>query len=157
MEKKKPNYGYVGNSCIACGSCCTTIALTKNRTTRDIYQGKDVGTLNGGMFLATWWKPITRIEAFKRNPHLRKTYIRKKYYFFTCTAFSPDVGCTQYENRPSVCRTYPDTLNDLPIAKSPEESEHSFFSKRMLLSSREESEYSASCVYFPEIIPVVNV
>lgn len=111
-------------SCHMCGMCCKAIVLPvsydelKERSSvQDYINGSKCEGIENNDVLFVWlnWKPISKEEAFKINPHLRlweERFIERncleKLNFWTCTKHDPVTNkCTVHEHRPKVCSDFP--------------------------------------------------
>jgi Fe-S-cluster containining protein len=102
------------SDCKMCGSCCKAIGIGSSREELLAYQwgvnesfdfflekpeyGHDVH------FILKYWEPITRDEAIKINPLLKRwpAYI----HFYRCTLFK-DNKCSMHKDRPRTCKGFP--------------------------------------------------
>lgn len=141
--------------CKNCSKCCEVIALdnvSHERFAEMVKTGK-VDAIHGEMM-----RPISREEAIKRNPYVvtGRDRMREMHNaegetsYYTCTKLV-DNRCSIYENRPYMCSGYPF------YGREPNENVHShaWLSKKQLV--RQESAYSPTCTYVPNIIPVKNI
>jgi Fe-S-cluster containining protein len=83
--------------CKKCGMCCSAISIQSPSQARRYFLEVILG-----------WEMITHDEAFKKNPYLKKNgQIEKDDYFYKCNKFDEETKkCTDYINRPDVCRNY---------------------------------------------------
>lgn len=82
--------------CKGCGHCCRAFYLnaTKAEMARRARSGHP-GDVYQNRFVRRWFRRIPP----KDGEH------RKDRPWYTCLALGPDNNCTQYENRPWMCRT----------------------------------------------------
>lgn len=55
--------------------------------------------------LRSYFTPISKRRAKKINKHAVATFDNKAVWF-KCKMLKKGVGCTAYENRPDICKTY---------------------------------------------------
>lgn len=89
-------------SCYFCGACCHDISLT--------FMGKPVKTLKEFQNVL-FQKP--ELDVFSPLGKTQDGLLR-----FTCSNLNGDLLCQDYNNRPQLCRNYPNIDN---IEKSPKE------------------------------------
>lgn len=59
-------------------------------------------------FIQRNWVPVSKKKAFILNPYLEKKIENGKRYFYTCKLFNKYTGqCSDYENRPQICKGFP--------------------------------------------------
>lgn len=95
----------VKTGCDRCGECCrrnTPIILKEDipLLTKGIISEKDIYTIREGE------KIRSSIDGDTYYSSMEIIKIRPIFGSFTCLFYDPEVGCTIYEQRPSVCRQY---------------------------------------------------
>lgn len=143
--------------CENCSKCCEVIMLD-NISPETILQKLERGLPK--IYLEIL-KPITREEAFKRNPFAvtgREKLMRQfgtpsdEIYFYSCPK-SIDGKCSIYKDRPSMCSTYPFRHSEsVPDGGA---QSHAWLSKMQYLER--EPAYSETCTYIPNLIDVKNI
>lgn len=138
--------------CHNCSACCEVIAID-NITHEEFYEkvrtGK-VSAIHGEMM-----KPISREEAYKRNPMIvagRQKFsngTKRFTSYFTCTKLK-DNKCSIYEDRPYMCSGYP--FYDRVEVNT---QSHADLCKAQL--SRRDTPYSPTCTYVPTLIDIRNI
>lgn len=151
-----------------CTACCRTI-LTTPGTNREALVKK----INSGgvAFILSNWKPISRRRAKRKNPHMftwlpaderrcrqkRKhgerlnnipNHVKLRYAFWHCRRVTEE-GCSVYEDRPSICRGYPNYSEPYP----------SWENRLAKLPYKKVPEYHPQCGQFPASthIPVAQL
>lgn len=105
--------GGVNGYCNMCGKCCEAITLWTSPEGLTKYKTHDESSDRG--WAAKHFHPITREEAFKRNPFHRMvedsghpSFVEGKLHYYDCDAFDRQTRrCTQHEKRPRTCSAYP--------------------------------------------------
>lgn len=101
-----------------CAKCCQAIHIGSKYkfkglygTNKIEYEGVEVEADN--YFVAQNWKPMSTRLAKKINPYIFKGFKSKKVKralkFYKCKHLTPK-GCGVYNERPAVCRSFPNTL-----------------------------------------------
>lgn len=144
--------------CDKCSKCCEVIMLD-NVSPESLAEKFQSGRIDP-LYIEIL-KPISREEAFKRNPvavsereESSKRYGngRDKVYFYSCPKLV-DGMCSIYEKRPSMCSTYP-FKNDEWL-QGVNAGSHAWLSKRQYVVN--EPRYSENCSYLPGLIPIRNI
>lgn len=104
--------------CNRCGKCCEAITLWLSpdelqNHNHDSAQPDDESTDRG--WARKHFHPISREEAFKRNPLHRavaesghESFQEDKVNFYECDAYDKSTHrCTAHDRRPRTCRLYP--------------------------------------------------
>ncbi|MCL6442549.1 MAG: YkgJ family cysteine cluster protein [Alicyclobacillus sp.] len=97
--------------CNMCGKCCEAITLWVSP--EEIARGANEAESTDFGWAARHFRPISREEAFRRNPlhRLIAESGRNEYqgvHFYECDAYDKQTKrCTQHDKRPQVCRRYP--------------------------------------------------
>ncbi|SMF04893.1 YkgJ family cysteine cluster protein [Desulfovibrio gilichinskyi] len=102
--KKRKQVVVIRGSCNMCGKCCREISLYVD---------------------STWLRSEKQVrKASIKNPHLNFFKIIGKtedgFLKFACTHLGEDGLCTDYENRPTLCRTFPSPSIFLQHGQLPE-------------------------------------
>lgn len=143
--------------CHNCSKCCEVIMLD-NISPKTLLEKLERGLPK---IYTEILKPITREEAFKRNPFAvsgREKLLRQfgrasdEVFFYSCPK-SIDGKCTIYEERPSMCSVYP--FRDSELVPEGAIQSHAWLSKRQY--TQRESAYSEACTYVPNLIHVKNI
>lgn len=94
-----------------CGQCCDPVMLPYTRIEAMTDQEIDPGQRKWAERCLT---AMSTREAFAKAPWLRGRALRDRFegfaqpFFFRCSNFDPETKrCTDYDNRPSMCRGYP--------------------------------------------------
>jgi len=91
--------------CVKCGQCCNAIVLTYGIDNIKAKLKKE-GPNKDLQFMVDNFEKITREEAIKRNPYLKK--IKGQLQFFKCKKWDPKTKlCSDYKNRGATCINYP--------------------------------------------------
>lgn len=92
--------------CKQCGKCCEVICLGVDQ----LQLMKSARHGGDGEFAFDNFKMITREEALKINPYLKKWFDRgvAKHYTYICKQYDKEnKKCKIYENRTHLCKNYP--------------------------------------------------
>lgn len=104
-------------SCIKCGSCCK-LAATPN-SPDDLKKLAENGDKFAREF-AAYFKPYEDFDAIKAlYPDYFDTVdvVNEKLYFYHCDLVTEDNLCPKYEDRPQICKDFPENPIDiLPIS-----------------------------------------
>lgn len=99
------------------GQCCRGFALPgstaaqREQTRAEIVAWRDAGGefqpwMREHLYVADMLVPLTRADAIVLFPLLE---VPEDPELYTCKHFDPSAGlCTRYEERPTMCRTFPD-------------------------------------------------
>lgn len=138
--------------CNNCSACCEVIAID-NITHEEFYDKVEQGVVSA--IHGEMMRPLSRDEAFKRNPlivssreEMQKRFVRNTSYF-TCTKLK-DNKCSIYDQRPVMCSGYPFYGREVVNEQS-----HAELSKAQL--RRRETPYSETCTYVPNLIQIREV
>ena len=115
-------------SCISagnkrCSKCCEAIHIPHS-----VHRNMRRGVVNytDQSFILKYWKPVSKRVAKKINPYIFQRPTKNNEYlssaqFFICKSLVDGV-CSEYKNRPDVCRRYsggleysPTCLTDIKI------------------------------------------
>ena len=138
--------------CHNCSACCEVIAID-NITHEDFHEKIRAGRISA--IHGEMMKPISRDEAYKRNPLVvtgREEVGKGTNHFtsyFTCTKLK-DNKCSIYGDRPYMCSGYPFYDREPVDTQS-----HASLCKTQL--RRKETPYSPTCTYVPNLIAVKNI
>ncbi len=93
------------SSCDRCGECCrrdTPIILKEDihLLTKGVITEKDIYTIREGERIRS------SMDGDVYDASMEMIKIRPIFGSFTCLFYDPEVGCTIYEMRPTVCREY---------------------------------------------------
>lgn len=103
-------------NCIKCGSCCK-LAATPN-SPEDLKKLADNGDKFAKEFI-TYFKPYEDFDVIKNlYPDYFDTVdvTNEKLYFYHCDLVTEDNLCPKYEDRPQICKDFPENPIDiLPI------------------------------------------
>lgn len=104
-------------SCCGCGVCCKF--AVSEFSPQELGQKALQGDVFASQFVKTF-EPYDSIEKVKRIfpqylEFLEKSETAGGYYFYHCPRVTKDNKCPDYENRPQICRDFPDN----PIAFLP--------------------------------------
>jgi Fe-S-cluster containining protein len=77
-----------------------------------------LGIPSDHIFAAEHWHPLSRAEAFERNP-LYVSRLPETAHLYSCDQLGADGRCLSHATRPLVCRGYPwydQPIRDMPLA-----------------------------------------
>ncbi len=104
--------------CIGCATCCKL--ASSEFSPEELKQKADNGDNFAGQFLSVFVPYKSKEEAEKIYPEyieLLKENGENDVYFYHCPKVTEDNRCSDYENRPQICRDFPDNpLSILPKA-----------------------------------------
>lgn len=104
--------------CIGCATCCKLAC--SEFSPEELKQKADNGDNFAGQFLSVFVPYKSKEEARKIYPEyieLLKENGENDVYFYHCSKVTEDNRCSDYENRPQICRDFPDNpLSILPKA-----------------------------------------
>lgn len=89
---------------IKCTSCCEVIHVSSKQIL-NARKGRVTFTGNDHTFIFENWARMKRRVA-KKKPYMFKEYSHKEMDFFKCKALVVGVGCSIYEKRGLVCKSY---------------------------------------------------
>jgi Fe-S-cluster containining protein len=92
-------------ACTRCGACCDPVVLraTKSEIRGDRQFASDE-------FILRYWRRVSKEEAFRRRPILRRFHAPGRYYY-DCVWFDRETRlCTARAFRPPICRAFPESL-----------------------------------------------
>jgi len=102
--------------CIGCATCCKLAC--SEFSPEELKQKADNGDNFAGQFLSVFVPYKSKEEARKIYPEyieLLKENGENDVYFYHCPKVTEDNRCSDYENRPQICRDFPDNpLSILP-------------------------------------------
>ncbi|MEE3348986.1 MAG: YkgJ family cysteine cluster protein [Candidatus Gastranaerophilaceae bacterium] len=102
--------------CIGCATCCKLAC--SEFSPEELKQKADNGDNFAGQFLSVFVPYKSKEEAEKIYPEyieLLKENGENDVYFYHCPKVTEDNRCSDYENRPQICRDFPDNpLSILP-------------------------------------------
>lgn len=105
-------------SCVGCGACCR---LACSEFSYDELKSKaNNGDNFASQFIKTFvpYKSVEEVEKlFPEYLKLLKDQKETGYYFYHCPKVTDDNRCPDYENRPQICRDFPDNpVGFLPLS-----------------------------------------
>ena len=89
--KKKEEIKIIGG-CITCGKCCRNLIL--------ISKGKPVKSLSQ-------FEKLVKKKPFYNHFNMVSKDKEHGYIYFSCDKLGSDNFCSDYENRPDICRNFP--------------------------------------------------
>ena len=102
--------------CVGCGSCCRLAC--SEFSYEELKEKAKNGDNFATQFVSTFIPYNSIDEAEKMYPEyiqLLKEKVDEKVYFYHCPKVTDDNRCSDYENRPQICRDFPDNpLSILP-------------------------------------------
>lgn len=110
-KQERKNY-----SCVGCGACCRFACSEFSK--EELSQKAKSGDVFATQFLQTFVPFSSTEEAKKVFPeyvNLLENNENSGYYFYHCPKVTSGNRCPDYENRPQICRDFPDN----PIAFLP--------------------------------------
>ena len=104
--------------CVGCATCCKLAC--SEFSPEELKQKADNGDNFAGQFLSVFIPYDSKEEARKIYPEyieLLEENGENDVYFYHCPKVTEDNRCSDYENRPQICRDFPDNpLSILPKA-----------------------------------------
>ena len=103
IKERRNNY-----SCKMCGACCR-LAISEFSPTELLQK-----SLNGDKYAKEFISVFTPYNDESEAEKQFKLYVDlinetgEKVYYYHCNKVTEDNKCSDYENRPSICRDYPD-------------------------------------------------
>ena len=103
-------------NCVGCGVCCkfAVSEFSPEELTQKAQQGDNFAK----QFISTFqsYKSLDAVkEVYPEYVELLQNLAQGSYYFYHCPKVTKDNRCPDYENRPQICRDFPDN----PIAFLP--------------------------------------
>jgi Fe-S-cluster containining protein len=102
-------------TCNGCGACCRPVSLGYSQA--DVASRPERFTEDNWLHILDHLTPITRREAIEIQPWLKEAGLIVKdidgqlsptAYYYLCDFHDPvAMRCTNWENRPTLCREYP--------------------------------------------------
>jgi Fe-S-cluster containining protein len=106
-----------GSKCIGCGTCCKF--AVSQFSLKELQEKSDNGDKFAKQFISVFEPYNSQIEARKIFPEyveLLEKYQDGGYYFYRCPKVTKENRCPDYENRPQICKDFPDNpLAFLPL------------------------------------------
>lgn len=105
--------------CIGCATCC------KLACSEFSYEELKLKALNGDNFATQFTSIFIPYENENQAREIYPEYIEllaeklgnEKVYFYHCPKLTPENKCSDYENRPQICKDFPDNpLDMLPVS-----------------------------------------
>jgi len=106
----------VSFNCAGCGACCR-FAVSEFSPSQ-LYEKAKSGDIFASQFVKTFIPYKFQNEArevFPEYVDMLEKQANSEYYFYHCPKVTKDNRCPDYENRPQICRDFPDN----PIAFLP--------------------------------------
>lgn len=105
-------------SCVGCATCCNLAC--SEFSPEELKQKAEQGDNFASQFLSVFIPYKSKEEARKVYPEyiaMLDEAKEDKVYFYHCPKLTADKRCSDYENRPQICRDFPDNpLSILPKA-----------------------------------------
>lgn len=94
--------------CNKCGACCRVLMLEQSPEEVQAIAAvtRVLGIPSDHQFAAEHWHPLSREEAFIRNPFY-VARLPKEAHLYWCDQLADDGLCRAHDDRPLVCRGYP--------------------------------------------------
>lgn len=106
------------SSCVGCGVCCK-LACSEFSPSELLEKSKN-GDIYASQFIKTFVPYESEDEVMNIFPQylsMLKSRNEQGYYFYHCPKVTLDNRCPDYENRPQICRDFPDNpLAFLPLS-----------------------------------------
>ncbi len=103
-------------SCVGCATCCNLAC--SEFSSEELRQKAEKGDNFANQFLSVFIPYDSKEEARKVYPEYIELLEKNKednVYFYHCPKLTKDNRCSDYENRPQICRDFPDNpLSILP-------------------------------------------
>lgn len=96
-------------SCGCCGACCK-LACSEFSPEELAFKAQN-GDVIANEFISTFIPYQSEAEAQKNYPEyfeMLKAQKQEQIYFYHCPKVTADNKCSDYENRPSICKNFPD-------------------------------------------------
>jgi len=103
-------------TCKCCGSCCKMVCseFSPEELKQKVHSGDKIAQEFTGIFIP--WEDNSELKnIFPQYLELLKNNAEGRYYFYHCPKVTADNKCQDYENRPQICRDFPDN----PVAFLP--------------------------------------
>lgn len=96
-------------SCQCCGSCCKL--ASSEYSYKELKERAENGDKFAQDFVSIFIPYESKEEPRQQFPEyielLEKTFINEELYFYHCPKIGENNLCTDYENRPEICRVFP--------------------------------------------------
>lgn len=112
IYKAKENY-----SCIKCGACCK-LAVSPD-SPQELKEKADKGDNFAGQFISIFklYEDFDKIRDLYPDYFDTVDIVNEKLYFYHCDLVTEDNLCPKYEDRPQICRDFPENPIDiLPVS-----------------------------------------